>query len=335
MNPRTVSLTSINDRQLDRLIKRLALALILGAAAFAAFYVIDRSRPSTTSIPDQQLASAEQAVKDTPSDLAARGNLADLYVTRARYQEAIDQYNQIIASGQDVELADFGRAGAYVGLKQWDAAAKDYQAVVDIAQPGEMSNVDPMLESAYYELGQIAMNQNRASDAVGFLTKALAIKRSDADALYLIGTAYAATGALDKAETSIRSALAFVPVGWPEAYQALADVFTKAGKPTHAQWATAMASAATADSGASIQTLTKLVDDPVAGEDAMIGLGILYESARDSGNAAAWYQKALAKDPNSSEAQLGLGRVSAGNAASPLPALPTPGVPTSAGGASK
>ena len=51
--------------------------------------------------------------------------------------------------------------------------------------------------------------------------------RSDADALYLIGTAYVATGETDKAETTLRAAVAFVPIGWAEPYTAMADAFTK------------------------------------------------------------------------------------------------------------
>ena len=105
-----------------------------------------------------------------------------------------------------------------MGLGQLDAAAKDYQAVVDIAKGGEMANVDPMLEAAYYSLGSIAMQQGKPADAIASLEKALAIKRSDADALYLIGTAYVATGETDKAETALRAAVAFVPIGWSEPY---------------------------------------------------------------------------------------------------------------------
>ena len=110
-----------------------------------------------------------------------------------------------------------------MGLGQLDDAAKDYQAVVDIAKGGEMANVDPMLQASYYSLGSIAMQQARPADAIAHLEKALAIKRSDADALYLIGTAYVATGETDKAETALRAAVAFVPIGWSEPYVALAD----------------------------------------------------------------------------------------------------------------
>ena len=47
---RMSSLRSLSDRQLDRWIKRLALILVVGGIAFAAFYTLDRWRPATTPI---------------------------------------------------------------------------------------------------------------------------------------------------------------------------------------------------------------------------------------------------------------------------------------------
>ena len=123
-----------------------------------------------------------------------------------------------------------GRAGAYAALDQFDAAIADYQAVVEIALTGEMANVDPMLEASYYSLGSIAIEQGKPADAIPYLEKALAIKRSDADVLYLIGTAYSGIGKTDMAEAELRMAVAFVPIGWSDPYAAFADTFTKAGQ---------------------------------------------------------------------------------------------------------
>ncbi len=156
---RVTSLAKMDDRQLNRWIRRLVLLLFVGTIAFAAFYTFDRWRPATTPIVDQRLAALEQAVRDTPDDVASRGQLADTYVAKGRFDDAIVQYDMIIEAGKDVELATYGRAGAYMGLDRLDDAARDYQAVVDIAKDGEMANADPMLEAAYYSLGSIAMQE--------------------------------------------------------------------------------------------------------------------------------------------------------------------------------
>ena len=234
---KTIDLSRIQDAQLNRWLKRLAQILVVGIVAFAAIYALDRWRPAAPAIVDQRVVGLEQAVRDNPNEIAKRGELADAYLAKNRFADAIAQYDLILAANQDTELAQYGRARALVGLDRLDEAAVAYQAVVDIAATGEMANVDPMLEAAYYGLGSIAMQQARAADAVAFLEKALAIKRSDADALYLIGTAYTAAGQPDKAIDALNRAITFVPVGWSEPYAALADAYAAAGRTAMAAWA--------------------------------------------------------------------------------------------------
>jgi tetratricopeptide (TPR) repeat protein len=316
------SLAKRPEGELDRLIKRIGAILLVGALIFTAFYLFDRWRPATPAIADQKLAALEQAVRDDATDVAARGQLADLYVVKERYQEAITQYNAILETGKAEELAKMGRAGAYMGLEQYDLAAADYQAVVDIAKGGEMANVDPTLEAAYYSLGLIEMKQGRPAEAIPFLESALRIKRSDADALFVIGQAYAQTGATDRAEIALRRAVAFVPIGWSEPYTALADAFTKAGRAAMAEWASAMADVAVGKLDAAEPRLKAIVDTDAA-VDAAIGLGLLYETRGEIAEAALWYTAALEKDPTNDAARLGLGRVGAVPTAAPT--LPAPG----------
>jgi tetratricopeptide (TPR) repeat protein len=325
---RVTPLAKMDDRQVSRWIKRAVLLLVVGTIAFVGFYFMDRWRPATDPIIDRRLSALEQQVRDAPADIVARGQLADLYVAKSRFEDAIAQYDAILATDKMTELAKYGRAGAYVGLGQLDHAATDYQAVVDIAKDGEMANVDPMLQASYYSLGSIAMQQSRPADAITYLEKALAIKRSDADAMYLIGTAYVATGETEKAETVLRAAVAFVPIGWSEPYVALADGFTKAGKTAAAEWASAMADLVAGRPELAEPRLLAIVRSD-AGVDAMTGLGLLAETKGDTAAAAEWYTKVLARSPDNAAARLGLGRTGAG--ATALPALPTPATP---GGAS-
>jgi tetratricopeptide (TPR) repeat protein len=321
---RVTSLAKMDDRQLNRLIKRVALILVAGTVVFTGFYLFDRWRPVTAPIVDRRVSAAEQAVRDDPEDIAARGTLADLYVAKGRFEDAIVQYDAILATGKEEELAKYGRAGAYLGLGQLDAAAADYLAVVEIAKDGEMANVDPILQGAYYSLGSISMQQGKPAEAITHLEKALAIKRSDADALYLVGTAFVATGQTDKAETALRAAVAFVPIGWTEPYTALAEGFTKAGRVAMADWAGAMADLAAGKPDLAEPRLLAIVDGEAA-VDAAIGLGLLYETKGDLAAATEWYGKALALSPNNAAARLGMSRVGPG--ATELPALPTPGAP--------
>jgi tetratricopeptide (TPR) repeat protein len=325
---RVTSLTSMSDKQLNRWIKRIGLLFVVALIAFAGFYAVDRFRMPTAPIADQKTVVLEEAVRKDPSNVSARGQLADLYYAKGRFEDAITQYTTLIDAKKDVELATLGRGNAYRALEKWPEATKDYQAVVNIAASGEMSNVDTNLESAYFGLGMIALGQDKAEEAVDPLLKALAISRTDADALNAIGLAYTKTDQPDQAIAVLRQAVALVPVGWAEPYQNMAVAYTKLNEPDLAAWAGAMATLEAGDSSGAEAQLLKLVNGDAAGE-ATVGLGIVYEERGDSGTAATWYQKALDLDQNNEPALMGLRRAGGAKAtASPQPSASSSPVPS-------
>lgn len=326
---RVTSLTNMPEAQLNRWLKRLGLLFMVLLVAFVAFYAVDRFRAKPAPIADQRVVALEAAVQKDPADISSRGQLADAYAAKGRWEEAIAQYSAIIDANKNVELAKFKRAQAYVATSQLDKAKADFQAVVDIAKDGEMANVDPTLEAAYYGLGDIAMKQNNAQEAVTQLEKALFIKKTDSDALLLIGKAYTVTGQTDKAVVALRNAVKFVPIGWVEPYQAMADAYTKAGNTAEAAWANAMVAYQNGDPGKASEQLKALVDGPAA-LDACIGLGLIAETSNKLDEARTWYGKALAIDATNEEAMLGLGRVGGNAAASP--AAPSQPAPSASGG---
>jgi len=303
------SLTRISEGELDRLIKRIAAILLVGTLAFVAFYVLDRFRMPAPSMVDQTIASLETAVRDDPSNVAARGQLADAYVIAERYEDAVVQYDAILETGKADELAHFGRARANLALGNLDAATADYEAVVDIAKEGEMAHVDPTLNAAFYGLGEIALEQGAPADAVQYLSAAVAIKRSDADALNLLGTAYVRNGEPAKAIDALRSAIAFVPIGWSEPYLTLAQAYTATDDPARAEWAAAMADLSEERYESATARLEGILDGP-AGLEATIGLALVSEALGDAPAAAERYRQALEIDPDNAEALLGLSRVS-------------------------
>jgi tetratricopeptide (TPR) repeat protein len=309
---RVTSLTNMSDAQLNRWIKRVGLLLLIGLVAFVAFYAVDRFRMPAAPIVDQQVTKLEDAVRANPADNVSRGRLADLYFAKGRFDDAITQYTALIDAKKDVELASLGRGNSYRQLKRWDEAIADYKKVIEIGNQGEMANVDPSLEASYYALGAIALAQGKPADAIDPLTKALAIQRTDADALNTLGAAYVQLGQPDKAIEPLSKAIALVPAGWAEPYTNLAAAYSKLGKPELAAWANAVAQMESGDRAGAEAALLKLVDGP-AGLEAMVSLGVLKEIQGDSGAAADWYRKALAKDATSVSAQMGLKRVSGGD----------------------
>ena len=305
---RVTSLTSMPEAQLNRWIKRIGLLLIVGIVAFVAFYAVDRFRAPMAPIIDRELAALEEAVRADPTDVASRGTLADLYLAAKRYDEAIVQYTEILKTGKQDEAAYASRGRAFELMGNLDAAAADYAKVIEIATTGEMANVDPDLENAYYGLGAIALLQDRPDEAIGHLLKALAIKRTDADAMNLLGAAYVKAGQPEKAMDPLRRAVEFVPIGWAEPYQTLADAYQATGEAELAEWAGAMAAANNGDMAGAVARL-KAITDGKAGLDARIGLGLLAEMSSDATAAEEWYRKALELDAQSTSAKLGLSRV--------------------------
>ncbi len=303
------SLTRISEGELDRLIKRIAAILLVGTLVFIGFYIFDRFRMPAPSMVDRTIASLEAAVREDPADVASRGQLADAYVAAERYEDAVAQYDAILATGQADELAHFGRARANQALGNLDAAKADFQAVVDIAKEGEMAHVDPTLNAAFYGLGSIALEEDKPADAIQYLSAAVAIKRSDADALNLLGTAYVRNDEPAKAIEPLRSAIAFVPIGWSEPYMTLARAYADTGDAAMAEWAGAMADLSEERYDAASSRLEAIVDGPAA-LDALIGLALVSEVQGDAPAAADWYRKALEIEPANASALLGLSRVS-------------------------
>jgi tetratricopeptide (TPR) repeat protein len=313
---RVTSLTQMPEQQLNRWIRRIALLFVVVLIAFVAFYVVDRFRAPSPTIVNREMAAMEEAVRADPTDIASRGRLADLYLAANRYDDAIAQYTAIIGTGKQDEAAYVSRGQAYELSGQLEAAAADYTKVVEVAGDSEMANVDPMLELAHYGLGAIALAEDRPQDAIDSLLKALAIQRTDADAMNLLGAAYVKNGQPDKALEPLRKAIEFVPLGWADPYRTLADAYTAAGDTDMAEWAAAMAAGQEGDVTGATERLTAIADGP-AGLDARVGLGLLAEKGGDSPTAATWYRRALELDATNTSAQLGLSRVSDGTQGHP------------------
>lgn len=305
---RVTSLTNMPEAQLNRWIKRIGLLFVVVLVAFVAFYAVDRFRPAATPIIDRELLALEEAVRTDPADIASRGRLADLYVAAQRYDDAIAQYSEVLRTGKADEAAYAGRGVTYQLKGELDAAAADFTKVIEIGLGGEMANVDPMLQTAYYGLGAIALAQDRADDAIDSLLKALAINRGDADTMNLLGAAYVKAGQAEKAVEPLRRAILFVPSGWPDPYRSLADAYAATGETEQAEWAAAMAQGQAGDVPGAVARL-EVIADGKAALDARIGLGLLAETSGDNAAAGDWYRKALELDAENQAAQFGLGRI--------------------------
>jgi tetratricopeptide (TPR) repeat protein len=336
-----------SDRNLNRLIVGAVLVLAVGIPLIGAIYVLDRFVVAPPAIVDQKVVQLETAVRGAPNNLSLRLRLAGAYTASSRYDEALAQFDEVIAAAGTLKPEDsigflktshLGRGDALRLEGDPAGATVEYQAVVDLAKDGEFASVDTELGSAWFALGSIALDGGRATDAVADLEAALVINRTDADTLHLLSRAYLAAGRADDAVVAVRRAIQFVPIGWCEPYGTLASAEGALGRTEAATVASSMAAFCANEPSDVRPTLRGLVDGP-AGLDARVALGLIAEVGGDPQTAAEWYRRALTLDPGDVTASSGLARVSStAPAGPPSPAVttapgvtPTPAVPSGRG----
>jgi tetratricopeptide (TPR) repeat protein len=199
---------------------------------------------------------------------------------------------------------------ASIALDNLDGAAADFQKVVDLAKGGEMANVDPQLQAAYYQLGAIALKRGQPAKALEPLDNAIRIIRTDADALNLYATALIQTGDATMAVKALRRAIALVPSGWCDPYAQLAQAHTALKDTAGARYATGMVAFCEKRPDEAKAALRPLVSGAYA-VDAMLGLGLLAEDEGDIATAVAMFSEVLAADPQNFGAITGLNRLGA------------------------
>jgi len=298
----------LSDRTLNRLIVGAIVALVIIVPLIGVVYFLDRSTDPGPSMAQRAVTTAEEAVRKEPNNVTARMALATSYLQSERYQDAVKQYGEVLKVVADHRGALLGRGNAFLLMDDPASATKDFERLVEIAAAGEQANADPQLEEAYFRLGDIAIRQSRYDDAVASLTKALAISRTDADAMNLLGAAYVKTGKAEDAVTVLKRAIAFVPTGWCEPYQNLADAYKALNNADGAAYASGMVSWCGGDAASAKLALAPLADGDLAVE-AMLGLGQIAEMEGDVATATEMYTKVLAKDPQNSNAIFGMQRL--------------------------
>ena len=322
----TNTFSRISDRTLRRATRIAVVALVIGIPLVAGFYWLDRHPAAGPTLEQRNVAAAEDAVRQSPNDLGARNHLAAAYVSAGRLDDGIAQFTQVLGADSGNRAALLGRGLAYLAEARLDPtkvdatklplASADFQALVDASAKGEFAANDPQLEQAYYELGVIALLDNRAADAVTALTAALKINGTDADALYSFGTALIQTGDPTKAVAALRQSVAFVPTGWCDPYHGLVDGYTALKDATGTQWATGMVAMCEKrydDATAALQPLTA---GPMK-VDALLGLALVAVQRGNGTDAASLYREVLAIDPTNTSASIGLGQL--GAIGSPVP----------------
>lgn len=310
--------TSPGDRTLNRMIAGVILVLIIGIPLVGVLYFFDQYRDPGPSLADRATQSAEEAVRTSPNSTSARFTLAELYAAKGRNADAMTQYDEILKAEPGATTVLIARGRAEVALNQVDAAAADFQKVIDANKDKELAKVDAELEKAYYNLGALELKRGQPGKAADLLAQAVRINTTDADALYLLGTALVQSGDPKSGTDSLRLALALVPTGWCEPYGALGTAYTAQADSAGSQYANGMLALCERRYDEARTQLTAASSGTYA-VDSFVGLGLLAEEQGDAAAASAAYEQALAKEPQNFLATIGLGRVRSASGASAAP----------------
>jgi len=320
---------TLSDTTITKLIRVSAGALVVGTLAIVALRVLDRPNHGPTLF-DREIDAAREVLKSAPDAIGPRLQLAHVYRSAGRHQEALEQYDEILKVEASEKTALLGRADILLEDGDLGGASKAYGKVIATTRGGEFSPVDPQREHAYYGLASVALAQGRARDAVAAASSALKIDATDADAWYLLGTSNLAAGDPRAAVEGLRRAVLFVPTGWCEPYADLGTAYGHLGQRARASYANAMLDFCQQRPERAVQTLERLTSGPAA-VDAMLGLAMIAESTSDRTAAVRWYHKVVAADPSNFNARAGLTRLGVPPAAQ-KPAKPAPRAQTDTDG---
>ncbi len=304
----------VSEHTLARLIKWGALLLVVLVGVFALVYYRGQHVDTGPSLADREVSSAEQAVKDAPQNVQTRLRLAATYQAVGRIEDATVQYDEVLRAVPGNRTALLGKGKILMNSGDLAGATAAFTTIATDASKQEFAGADPDLAAAHYYLGSMAGTQGKYDAAVKELTASLAINRTDADTLYLLGQMQGKNGDEKAAVTSYQQALAFVPTGWCEPYQAMATSYGALGNKDFAAYATAMTSFCLQRPDEATEQLTALTGS-TAKVEAFLGLGLVAETESQRDAAVGYYQQALKANPGNSTAITALARLN-GNATS-------------------
>jgi tetratricopeptide (TPR) repeat protein len=284
----------LSDRALGRATRVMLVVAVVSTVAIAAYGLRERFFTSGESLAKHETERLEKVISGDPEDLQARIALGNAYIADGRYQDAIDQLDQALELSQNENHRGIltGLAFAYMGAGNTTEAASYFTRVAEISEGAGAIARDRVLETAYYYLGKMALDDGRAADAEDFLKKAIGVEQSDSDASYLLGKAFEAQGKYPEAVEAYKSALAFVP-DYIDAYEGLAQAYEAQGQPERATYARAMITLFTGQPAEAADRLQAVAASVTDDADLFWGLGLAYERSGQQDKAVAAYRQAV------------------------------------------
>jgi tetratricopeptide (TPR) repeat protein len=311
LNRLLAKLQLVSTRGIKRAIWIVLAVLAVAIVLFGGYYYWDRYVHLGDKSPlEIDIERMEEAVRQDPQSPEARVILAEYYVNQGMYKHALAQTDQVLSVYPENEGALLISGIVYVRLDQLEAAADTLEKFVALRQDRPMAQIDTILETAYYFLGESYVKLNRPDEAVPVLEAALEISHTDADALYQLGLAYQALGQPQDALEQYRKAVRLVP-DFTEVYTSMIESYSALGQTDHVAYARGMQAYCLQDYGTAQSQLTSAVEGLPEFVPAFLGLGLAHERVGELEAALSAVERALLLDPDDLAARQALGRIRA------------------------
>jgi tetratricopeptide (TPR) repeat protein len=157
---------------------------------------------------DSAIANFKLSIKANSGYDASYNNLGNVYYSQGKYQDAIDNFEQVIKTSKDSSLkaaSKFNIALSYTALASASERDKDYkQAIEYLNKAVKYENYD----GAYLALARNYVEASQYDKAISAGLKAIKYKKdiSEAGADYYIGVSYSQKGEMKKAKEYLNKA---------------------------------------------------------------------------------------------------------------------------------
>lgn len=288
---------STSTLRLQRYVVITTVALITVTVLFTAYYLFDRySAPATKSPNQHGIEQLQTVIQQDPQNVEARLALAQLLLEQGQPALALDHTTVVLKAFPDNEPALLISGVAYAATQQFDAASTALEKFVALRRDRQMAASDMNLETAYYYLGQVYLEQRQPDRAVAALEAAITISPTDADALNLAGRAYQALGQHAHAIARWQRAAKLV-TDFDEAYTGLINSYSALNQTDHVAYARGMQAFARRDYATARAHLEHATGALPEFAPAFLGLGLTYEQLGQVDAALKAIQRAAELTP--------------------------------------
>ncbi len=168
----------------------------------------------------EALASMQQAVAVSPTNLEALNNLGNIYQDMGRLEEAEESFRQALQIKPNFVEACSNLGNILKAMGRFEEAESSYRQALQIK---------PSFADGHYNLGIVLMAKGNMGEAESSFLRAIDLNPKDIDAHNNLGNLLDVMGRFDEAAARFRSALQIDP-NFVDAHYNLGNIFRKTGR---------------------------------------------------------------------------------------------------------